>query len=348
MGNVELSIGANVDDMTDVPGDTGTRKRTAIGGQVLEHRGAVTALTFSADGSLVASSSEDHTVFIWDVLGRAAPMQLKGQKITAYILAFSRDNSVLASASTDRLLIILWDVSTGKERSQIVPHTIVRSLVYTPDGMRLLASLCDGKLHVWSSATYDLEKTIRNHGIGFILFSQDGRHMATGGSVCAIWETVQLAAENPEPLSVLREEYAMTRIVAAAFSTDGNRVVTASHESIRIWKTETGEALVILHEHTGPVWSIALFPDRRRVAHGSHSCVQLVFSPDGRWIACAASDHTVHLWKASDRVSTTASNQLWDRSTSVIYSPGGHILVSVLEKPYASLSLRPLLAYVEA
>ncbi|RDX46028.1 YVTN repeat-like/Quino protein amine dehydrogenase [Lentinus brumalis] len=368
-------IGANIDDMTHVPGETGTTKHTPIGSQAIVHRGVVTALIFSTDGSLVASGSEDTDVFIWDVHGSAALKQLKGHEDTVSTLAFSRDNSVLASASQDGQ-IILWDVSDGKERSRIVLDTAVDFLIYTPDGMRLLAGASDGKLHVWSSATYNLEKTITKNtdSVTFIIFSQDGRRMATGGteSVCYIWETVQLAAENPEPLSVLTAEENQATMCAAAFSPNGNRVVTASDDGfIRLWKAETGEALLISHEHTGPVWSVAFSPDGKRVASGSSDSTVKVcgsyqdkgfpslsleghegiinaveFSPDGQWIASAASDHTVRLWKASDGVCTTVFNEHEDNVTSVIFSPGGHILAS--SSFDGTVRLRPLSAYVEA
>ncbi|KAI0696216.1 WD40-repeat-containing domain protein [Cerioporus squamosus] len=332
-------------DVGAPPGEKAAGKRPEFGAQASVHDGSVTALTYSADGSFAASGSEDTCIVIWD--------RLEGHEDTVSALAFSRDNRVLASASQDER-IILWDVAEGTKIREIVPDSAVHSLVYTPDGRKLIAGTSDGKLHIWRSGTYALEKTIGKNAavVTFIVFSRDRRRMATGGteSVCYIWETAQLDAESPEPLSVLEGHRGM--VSAAAFSPDGNRVVTASDDgSSRIWKAETGEALVILHEHTGPVWSVAFSPDGKRVASGSSDSTVKVcdsysgerllsldghdsminaveFSPDGQWIASAASDNTVRLWKASDGVCTTTFNEHNDNVTSAMFSPDGLMLAS--------------------
>ncbi|TFK89205.1 WD40 repeat-like protein [Polyporus arcularius HHB13444] len=340
-------------DLGAPPGEKAADKRPEFGTQASGHDGSVTALTYSADGSFAASGSEDTYIIIWDVHRGTAPKRLEGHQDTVSALAFSRDNRVLASASQDER-IILWDVARGAKIQEIVPDTAVHSLVYTPDGTKLVAGASDGKLHVWNSATYELERTIEKNTavVTFIVFSKDGQRMATGGteSVCYIWETSQLDAENPQTLSVLDGHRGM--VCAAAFSPDGNRVVTASDDgSSRIWKAETGEALVILHEHTGPVWSVAFSPDGKRVASGSSDSTVKVcdsysgerilsldghdsminaveFSPDGQWIASAASDNTVRLWTASDGVCTTTFNEHNDNVTSVMFSPDGLMLAS--------------------
>ncbi|RDX46032.1 WD40 repeat-like protein [Lentinus brumalis] len=321
------------------------------------HKGRVTALTYAADGSFVASGSEDTNVLIWDVRARVGQWRLEGHEDAVCALAISQDNAVLASASQGEH-IILWDVKRGEKLLEVVPYAAVDSLAYTPDGTKLIAGASDGSLHVWSHATYELEKTIEQNttAVTFIVFSQDGGRMATGGteSVCYIWETVQLelAAKNPQPLSVLTVEENHATICAAAFSPDGLRVVTATDDgSSRVWEAGTGEALLIMHEHTGPVWSVAFCPDGKRVASGSGDSTVKVcdsytgerllsleghkgiihavqFSPDGRWIASAASDHTVRLWGASDGLCARIYNEHKDSVTSVVFLPKQQLLAS--------------------
>ncbi|RPD70200.1 WD40 repeat-like protein [Lentinus tigrinus ALCF2SS1-7] len=352
-GSYDPGDNGDADADMNPPGEKAAGKRPDFGPQASVHEGSVTALTYSADGSLVASASEDTYVIIWDVKGINGPKRLEGHQDTVYALTFSRDNRVLASGSLDEH-IILWDVARGEQLQDLRPETAIHSLAYTPDGSKLIAGASDGKLYVWNSETYELEKTLEKNMavVTFIVFSQDGRRMATGGteSVFYIWETAQLGVPNVQPLSVLDGHHGM--VCAAAFSPDGDRIVTASDDgSSRIWKAETGEALVILHEHTGPVWSVAFSPDGKRVASGSSDSTVKVcdsfsgerllsldghdsminaveFSPDGQWIASAASDNTLRLWNANDGVCTTTFNEHNDNVTSAMFSPDGTVLAS--------------------
>ena len=340
----------------DAPsGDESAGKRPDRGGYASVHDGSVTALVYSTDGRFVASGSEDHHVIIWDVRGDNAPQRLEGHEDTVSALAFSSDSRVLASASHDEHLI-LWNVETGEKLQDIVeaPGVSFHSLAYTPDGSKLVAGSSEGPLYVFNCTTYGLEKTIeKNIGVvTFIVFSKDGRRMATGGteSVCYIWETAQLDAESPEMLSVLDGHDGI--VCAADFSPDGERIITACDDgSSRIWKAETGEALVILHEHTGPVWSVAFSHDGKHIVSGSSDSTVKVcdsytgervlsldghdsminaveFSSDGQFIASASSDNTVRLWRASDGECMRTFNEHNDNVTSAMFSPDGLMLAS--------------------
>ena len=76
---------------------------------------------------------------------------------------------------------------------ELTPSSAVHSLVYTPDGSKLIVGASDGK---WDATTYSPEKVTAV--VTFIIFSHDNQRMATGGteSVCYIWETAQLDAPN--------------------------------------------------------------------------------------------------------------------------------------------------------
>ena len=58
---------------------------------------------------------------------------------------------------------------------------------------------------------------------------------------------------------------------SAAFSPDGQHVVTASHDSTaRVWKATTGTLVATLQGHTGSVYSAAFSPDGQHVVTASH------------------------------------------------------------------------------
>src|SRR5262249_27825304 len=76
------------------------------------HGHAVTALAFTPEGKLLASSGSDQRIQLWDtVSGSPVPGPSKGG--TAWGLAFSADARLLAIA-TDAGQVELWDMTTGQ------------------------------------------------------------------------------------------------------------------------------------------------------------------------------------------------------------------------------------------
>jgi len=113
------------------------------------------AVALTADGKLLARGGADNTVDLWDVACGKKPHTLKGHPDRGYSLAFSQDGKTLASAAggidpkvklwtwrpgrrrwksaltlgpwafspdgktlaTGASSVILWDVTTGKERA---------------------------------------------------------------------------------------------------------------------------------------------------------------------------------------------------------------------------------------
>ena len=66
------------------------------------HTDRVQVVTFSPDGQIITSASDDHTVRIWNVSTGECLFVLAGHKRWAESIAFSRDRKILASGSHDR------------------------------------------------------------------------------------------------------------------------------------------------------------------------------------------------------------------------------------------------------
>src|SRR5262249_48929121 len=97
-------------------------------------------------------------------------------------------------------------------------------------------------------------------------------------------------------------------VLSATVTPDGQRIVTGSQDrTARIWDAVTGQELLILKGHTGPVGSVAVTSDGRRVITGSV-------------------DGTVRIWEAAaqeriarwDRQEQEAARRLatWQRPAS--------------------------------
>src|SRR5882762_9978945 len=78
------------------------------------HADRVRSISFSPDGKLIASSSEDHTIKLWDAVTGKQLRTVMGGGDSVYTIAFSPDGKVIASGGFDSA-IRLWDATTGKQ-----------------------------------------------------------------------------------------------------------------------------------------------------------------------------------------------------------------------------------------
>ena len=77
------------------------------------HRGPVTWLLFSPDGTCIASGSEDRTARIWDV-GRGTVRVCLQHREAVRALTFSPDGAQLLTGGNDHYARV-WSLSDGKQ-----------------------------------------------------------------------------------------------------------------------------------------------------------------------------------------------------------------------------------------
>nr|WP_240496537.1 ElyC/SanA/YdcF family protein [Streptomyces torulosus] len=101
------------------------------------HKGAVTSCAFSPDGSLLATTSNDHTARMWRVTDGAEQAVLSGHTGGVWDCAFSPGGTLLATASNDHTTR-LWRVADSIELAVLIGHTDwVTSCAFSPDGALL-------------------------------------------------------------------------------------------------------------------------------------------------------------------------------------------------------------------
>ena len=70
------------------------------------------SVSFSPDGTKVASGSDDKTVKLWDVTSGECLQTLEGHSDYVKSVSFSPDGTKVASGSWDNT-VKLWDVTSG-------------------------------------------------------------------------------------------------------------------------------------------------------------------------------------------------------------------------------------------
>jgi WD40 repeat protein len=70
-------------------------------------------VSFSPDGSRLASSSQDRTVKVWDTATGQEVLSLKGNGVPVWGVAFGPDGRLLASGS-DEGTIMMWPAGAPK------------------------------------------------------------------------------------------------------------------------------------------------------------------------------------------------------------------------------------------
>ena len=162
-------------------------------------------------------------------------------------------------------------------------------------------------------------------------------------------------------LSALQTERDLLKIIdthawvnAVAYSPDGHRLATASHDkTVRIWDADTGQPIgQPLRGHDKHVTSVAYSPDGHRLATASYDKTvriwdagtgqpigeplrghdaavnSVAYSPDGHRLATASDDKTVRIWDADTGQPVGAPLRHDDKVLTVAFSPDGHRLAS--------------------
>ncbi|NEQ40858.1 MAG: response regulator [Okeania sp. SIO3I5] len=115
----------------------------------------VTKISFSPDGEILASASEDCTIKLWNLNGEELAI-FKGHSKTITSISFSPDGQILASGSNDNT-IKLWSLINETEIYTLQDHTqAITSIDFSPDGKTLASASNDKTVILWNFNLDDL------------------------------------------------------------------------------------------------------------------------------------------------------------------------------------------------
>jgi WD40 repeat protein len=264
--------------------------------------------------ALLASSSVDGVIKLWDVQSGQCLKTLETGDGQTWSLAFSPQGNLLASGSTDQTLR-LWESQTGHSLHTLKTHRCqAYALAFSPDSSILASGNDDHSIRLWDRTGRCL-KTLQEHQdwVCAIAFSPDARFLASGSDdhTVKLWD---IAAG--ECLATFREHREAVR--AMVYNASGDLLATASEDGVvKLWHTRLLRRVAHLDAHPHPISAIA-------------------FSPDGTLLASGSYGHTIHLWEVQSRTlrhtlqgcQTELLGTLRHRTRILRFHPDGQYLLS--------------------
>jgi WD40 repeat protein len=169
------------------------------------HESWVLSVTFSPDGKVLATSSADQTIRLWDVSTGECLKTFLGHKGLIWSVAFSLDGKTLASACEDQT-VRCWNIDTGECYQTLQGHnSLVWSVAFNPQNKLLASASVDQTIRLWDMITGQCINVLQGHksSVWSVAFSPDGKTLVSGSND----ETIKLWNVNSgECLSTLKPQ----------------------------------------------------------------------------------------------------------------------------------------------
>jgi WD40 repeat protein/uncharacterized caspase-like protein len=307
------------------------------------HGEKVNSVSFSPDGKLLASASDDGTLKIWSSKGVLLHSLTNNERVTW--LTFSPNSKIIAAASADKT-IRLWRID-GKLIQTLYGHrNWVTSISFSPDGKTIASASRDRTVKIWSLDGTLLETLTGHNGwVNNVSFSPDGKTIASASedNNIKIWDIKgnllqTLKGHSDSPNS---DRFA-SRITSIAFSSDGKILISGGGDNtIKLWNIDKRTVIRSFDTEGKQVNNVSFSPDGKVIVSASEDGSLKVWSLDGKLlknlkinqfsinsisfrrdskvIATASNDKTVRLWN----IDRTLKNGHSDSLSSISFSPDG-------------------------
>lgn len=304
-------------------------------------KGGINVMRFSPDGAYLVVGT-DVGLWIYDVSDQTERALFTEYPSQVNVLAFSDDGSLVACGGTKNIVIRLWELRTGNERSSIhLPHlnddmNSIRGISFLLEDKKVAILDRLGMLVHWEIETDTVRIIERNIDTNIsAIFHKKSNIFATEDSDGKIrfWD---LISGEPWVSDIGNDgflEKDRQNIGAMAISPN-SRILACVNRigTVLLWNTQDRTKIAILKGHTSKVTALAFSKDNKLLASGdsrypiklwdmetqsemfelkghTSGICSLAFSPDGKILASGSSDGTIRFWnpESGEEISTFAT-----------------------------------------
>jgi WD40 repeat protein len=317
--------------------------------EIAAHEAKINNLTFSPDGSIIASASSDRTVRLFDARSGEELQNLKAHLSDAWSVTFSPDGKFIATSGTDFNMFLFDKIELLKSSSFAFPVSAGRSWsTISPD--RSKAAVVDPAARhqtLWNVIAKSEIAEFSTEPISAGSFSPDNTVLAT------VNETGVVAIWNSTTGSEIRR-FSTHRPTGEGFTfaPDGKHLVSAdADKTVRIWNANNGAMVREVCRLNDALTALGVSPDGRIIFVGSldrsfnlfdfetgkliahidqqpKAITAVAFEPGGQTFATGAAAGEIQIRQTADAKLVASLTGSAGRITALTYSPDGTRLVS--------------------
>ncbi|MBD2683119.1 MULTISPECIES: caspase family protein [Nostoc] len=311
-------------------------------------------LTFSSDGKMLASASEDGTVKLWQTRIIKEP---EGSNQFIFVeqygmpkvheddvssISFNEKYKIIVSASSDET-VKLWCYENNIFKSILRHKDQVLCVSFSPNGEMIVSGDRSGNIRLWN-ADGKLLKEFQAHSnsISTVSFSPDNKTLISCSSdkYIRLWSLHKESIEKP-----IIEFSEDEEVYFATFSPDGKKIASANKDGTIVIRFTDGKIIKKLKGHRGFVSKVRFSPNGKfLISSGEDGTIKfwhcqskfeghddeiwgIDFNANGETMITASSDKTARLWKRNgDCIRILAhESKVYDAKLS----PDGNTIVTV-------------------